>query len=235
MYSGYYYGYDPTYILVLVGALLCMLAQWRVQSTYSKFARVLTRSGLTGARAAAMILENNHIRDVRIEHISGNLTDHFDPGKRVVRLSDATYGSASLAAVAVAAHECGHVCQHQTKYIPLAIRTAIVPLANIGSHVGLPLIMIGLLFGMNEKLIQIGIWAFSLAVLFQLVTLPVEFNASRRAITMLKDYGMLSSDELPGAKQVLGAAALTYVAGAASSVMQLLRLMLLFGGNRRRD
>ena len=201
MYSGYYYGYDPTYILVLVGALLCMLAQWRVQSTYSKFARVLTRSGLTGARAAAMILENNHIRDVRIEHISGNLTDHFDPGKRVVRLSDATYGSASLAAVAVAAHECGHVCQHQTKYIPLAIRTAIVPLANIGSHVGLPLIMIGLLFGMNEKLIQIGIWAFSLAVLFQLVTLPVEFNASRRAITMLKDYGMLSSDELPGAKQ----------------------------------
>ncbi len=234
MYFGYYY-YDPTYILVLLGALLCMLAQWKVSSTYSRFAGVRTKSGITGAQAAAMILQKNHIQDVRIEHISGDLTDHFNPGSRTVRLSDATYASSSLAAVAVAAHECGHVCQHQTKYLPLAIRTLIVPLANAGSNLGLPLIIIGMILGMNEKLIQIGIWAFSLAVLFQLVTLPVEFNASRRAIRMLGDYGMLASDELPAARKVLGAAALTYVAGAASSVLQLLRIVLLFGGNRRRD
>lgn len=235
---GYYYGFymDPTYLLVLIGAVLCIFAQMRVSSTYKKYARVRSRSGLTGAEAAQRILQLSGIYDVRIEHVRGELTDHYDPAHKVLRLSDSVYGSPSLAAVGVAAHECGHAVQHDKGYAPLKIRTALVPAANIGSRAGIPLIFLGVLMGMNQLFIQIGIWVFALAVLFQVITLPVEFNASGRALAMLGDYGMLERDETSGCRRVLSAAALTYVAAAASAILQLLRLVLLFGsGSRRRD
>lgn len=231
----FYYYYDPTYSLVLIGLLLCLAASARVRSTYAKYGRVRSRSGLTGREAADRILRSAGIYDVRIEHVSGNLTDHFDPRNRVLRLSDATYQSASVAAVGVAAHECGHAIQHSRGYAPLKIRSAIVPVANFGSAIAWPLILLGLLFNSRSSylLIQIGILAFSFAVLFQLVTLPVEFNASRRAVQILGESGMLLSDELSMTKKVLRAAALTYVAGAASAILQLLRIILLTGGRRR--
>lgn len=231
----FYYYYDPTYSLVLIGLLLCLAASARVRSTYAKYGRVRSRSGLTGREAAEQILRSAGIYDVRIEHVSGNLTDHFDPGNRVLRLSDATYQSASVAAVGVAAHECGHAIQHSRGYVPLKIRSAIVPVANFGSAIAWPLILLGLLFNSRSSylLIQIGILAFSFAVLFQLVTLPVEFNASRRAVQILGESGMLLPDELSMTKKVLRAAALTYVAGAASAILQLLRIILLTGGRRR--
>ncbi len=235
---GYYYGYymDPTYLLVLIGAVLCMVAQMRVSSTYRKYSGVRSRSGLTGAQAAQRILQLSGIRDVRIEHVRGELTDHYDPAHKVLRLSDSVYGSTSIAAIGVAAHECGHAVQHDKGYAPLKIRTALVPAANIGSKAGIPLIFLGVFLGMNQTLIQVGIWVFALAVLFQLITLPVEFNASGRALAMLGDYGMLERGETNECRKVLSAAALTYVAAAASAVLQLLRLALLFGNNdRRRD
>ncbi len=233
---GYYYGYymDPTYFLVLIGALLCIFAQMRVSSTYRKYSGVRSRSGLTGAEAAQRILQMSGIYDVRIEHVRGELTDHYDPSRKVLRLSDSVYGSSSIAAIGVAAHECGHAVQHDKGYAPLKIRTALVPAANIGSKAGIPLIFLGVLMGMNQTLIQVGIWVFALAVLFQVVTLPVEFNASGRALAMLGDYGMLERDETNGCRRVLSAAALTYVAAAASAILQLLRLVLLFGNNNRR-
>lgn len=236
MLMGYYYGYymDPTYFLVLIGVLLCIFAQMRVSSTYKKYSRVRSRSGLTGAQAAQKILQMSGIYDVRIEHVRGELTDHYDPANKVLRLSDSVYGSPSLAAIGVAAHECGHAVQHDKGYAPLKIRTALVPAANIGSRAGIPLIFLGVLLGMNQMLIQVGIWVFALAVLFQLVTLPVEFNASGRALAMLGDYGMLERDETNECRKVLSAAALTYVAAAASAILQLLRLVLLFGNNNRR-
>lgn len=231
----FYYYYDPTYSLVLIGLLLCLAASARVRSTYAKYGRVRSRSGLTGREAAERILRSAGIYDVRIEHVSGNLTDHFDPRNRVLRLSDATYQSASVAAVGVAAHECGHAIQHSRGYAPLKFRSAIVPVANFGSAIAWPLILLGLLFNSRSSylLIQIGILAFSFAVLFQLVTLPVEFNASRRAVQILGESGMLLPDELSMTKKVLRAAALTYVAGAASAILQLLRIILLTGGRRR--
>lgn len=232
-YYGYYF--DPTYLLVLIGAVLCIWAQMRVSSTYKKYARVRSRSGLTGAQAAQRILQMSGIYDVRIEHVRGELTDHYDPSNKVLRLSDSVYGSDSIAAIGVAAHECGHAVQHDKGYAPLSIRSALVPVANIGSRAGIPIIILGAILGMNQVLIQIGIWAFALAVLFQLVTLPVEFNASGRALAMLGDYGMLEQDETRGCRKVLSAAALTYVAAAASAILQLFRLILLFGDNRRRD
>ncbi len=235
-YYGYYgYFYDPTYILVLIGIVLTMFASFRVNSTYSKYARVRSATGMTGAEVAQRILWNAGIQDVRIEHVGGNLTDHYDPSKKVLRLSDATYGSNSVAAVGVAAHECGHALQHQEGYAPLSIRSALVPAANIGSRLGVPIILIGILFGSGGILVQIGIWVFSLAVLFQVVTLPVEFNASRRAMKMLEGGGIMGQEELSMVRKVLGAAAMTYVAAAAASLLQLLRLMLLFGGRRRDD
>ncbi|MDE7276765.1 MAG: zinc metallopeptidase [Lachnospiraceae bacterium] len=237
-YYGGYYGmyFDPTYWLVIIGAVLCIIAQIRVSSTFKKYARVRSRSGMTGAQAAQRILELSGIYDVRVEHIRGELTDHYDPSHKVLRLSDATYGSTSVAAIGVAAHECGHALQHNKGYAPLQIRTALVPAANIGSKLGIPIILLGVLFGMNQLFIQIGIWVFAIAVLFQIVTLPVEFNASGRALRMLGDYGLMERDETNGCRKVLSAAALTYVAAAASSVLQLLRLILLFGNNsRRRD
>ncbi len=232
-YYGYYgYYFDPTYFLVLIGAVLCIFAQMRVSSTYNKYAKVPSRTGMTGAQAAQKILNLSGIYDVRIEHVRGSLTDHYDPSNKVLRLSDSVYGSTSIAAIGVAAHECGHAVQHDQEYSPLKIRSALVPAANIGSKAGIPLIILGAFLGMNQVLIQIGIWVFALAVLFQIVTLPVEFNASGRALAMLGDYGMMERDEVSGCRKVLKAAALTYVAAAASAILQLLRLVLLFG---RRD
>ena len=232
---GYGFYYDPTYVLVLIGAVLSLLASAKANSTYAKYSKVRSMTGMTGAQAAERILYQAGIRDVRIEHIRGNLTDHYDPSAKVVRLSDATYNSPSVAAVGVAAHECGHVLQHYEGYAPLKIRTALVPAANIGSKLGIPLILLGLLLGSNPVLVNIGIWVFCLAVLFQVVTLPVEFNASRRAVQILDRQGILGGEEVRQCRQVLGAAALTYVAAAAASILQLLRLILLFGGRDRRD
>lgn len=234
---GYYYGYyfDPTYILVLIGAVLCLAAQAKVSMTYGKYEKVRSRTGMTGAQAAQRILEMSGIYDVRIERVSGRLTDHYDPTGKVLRLSDATYASGSVAAIGVAAHECGHAVQHYKGYGPLRLRSALVPAANIGSKAGIPLIILGALLGMNQILIQIGIWVFALAVLFQVVTLPVEFDASKRALAMLDGYGLMDREETAGCRKVLSAAALTYVAAAATAILQLLRLVLLFGGNKRRD
>lgn len=230
---GYYF--DASYFLVLIGAVLCIWAQFRVKSTYDKYAKVRSRTGMTGAQAAQKILQMSGIYDVRIEHIGGSLTDHYDPTHKVLRLSDTVYGSSSVAAIGVAAHECGHAVQHDKDYAPLRIRSALVPAANIGSKAGIPLILLGAVLGMNQVLIQIGIWVFALAVLFQVVTLPVEFNASGRALAMLGDYGMLEQDEVSGCRKVLKAAALTYVAAAASAILQLLRLVLLYGRKGSRD
>lgn len=229
---GFGYYFDPTYILVLIGAVLSIIASARVNSTFSKYARVRSMSGMTGAQTAEAILRSRGIHDVRVEHIRGNLTDHYDPTKKVVRLSDSVYGSTSVAAIGVAAHECGHVMQHHEGYAPLNFRTALVPAANIGSKLGIPIILVGLLLGSNPVLVNIGIWVFSLAVLFQVVTLPVEFDASRRALACIEQYGIVTSDERKKSAKVLKAAAYTYVAAAAASILQLLRLMMLFG---RRD
>ena len=229
---GFGYYFEPTYILVLIGAVLSMIASVRVNSTFNKYARVRSMSGMTGAQTAEAILRSRGIHDVRVEHIRGNLTDHYDPTKKVVRLSDSVYGSTSVAAIGVAAHECGHVMQHHEGYAPLNFRTALVPAANIGSKLGIPIILVGLLLGSNPILVNIGIWVFSLAVLFQVATLPVEFDASRRALACIEQYGIVTSDERKKSAKVLKAAAYTYVAAAAAAILQLLRLLMLFG---RRD
>ena len=229
-YYGYGFYYDPTYFLVLIGVIVTVLASARVNGTYAKYARVRSMTGMTGAQAAERILYQAGIRDVKIEHVRGNLTDHYDPSSRTVRLSDATYNSSSVAAVGVAAHECGHVLQHYEGYAPLKFRTALVPAANIGSKLGIPMILIGVLLGANSTLVTIGIWVFALAVLFQIVTLPVEFNASHRAVQILDRQGILAGEEVRQCRKVLNAAALTYVAAAAASILQLLRLVILFGG-----
>ena len=226
-----YYGIDPMYILTIIMAIVCMIASYRVSSVYKKYNKVRSMSGMTGCQAALEILRRNGVMDVSVQHVSGELTDHFDPRTNTVNLSDATYNSCSVAAVGVAAHECGHVMQHQTGYLPLKIRTTIVPVANFGSKAGIPIVILGMFMSLSP-LITIGIWVFSLAVLFQVVTLPVELDASRRALAMLEDYGILADEEVGMSKKVLTAAAMTYVASAAAAVIQLLRLMLL---NRRRD
>lgn len=231
----YYYGFDPTYILVLIGAILSMLASSKVQSTYKKYSRVRSMSGMTGAQVAELILRNKGIHDVRVEHVRGNLTDHYDPRTKVVKLSDAVYNSQSVAALGVAAHECGHVIQHHENYGPLNLRSMLVPAANIGSKAGIPIILLGVLLGYNSTLVQIGIWVFALAVLFQIVTLPVEFNASKRALVCLEEYGVVTNDERSQSAKVLRAAAYTYVAAAAASILQLLRLIMLFGNRRDND
>lgn len=237
MYPYYYWGFDPTYLLVLIGAIICMLASFFVNRTFNKYSQYRSMSGMTGAQAAERILHAAGIYDVSIQHISGNLTDHYHPGKKTLSLSDSVYSSTSVAAIGVAAHEVGHAIQHQQGYLPLRLRTAIVPVANFGSTISWPLILIGLLFSRNTGsfLINLGILCFSFAVIFQLVTLPVEFNASSRALAMLGSQGILSHDELSDTRKVLSAAALTYVAGAAAALLQLLRLVLLFGGRRRDD
>lgn len=233
----FYYYYDWTYILVLIGVLICLAASARVRQVFAKYSRVQSRLRLTGKEAAEEILRRNGIYDVRVIHIPGNLTDHYNPGNKTLGLSDTVYQSSSVAAVGVAAHECGHAVQHARGYAPLAIRGALVPVANFGFALAWPLILIGLLITGETSvfLINLGILLFSAAVLFQLVTLPVEFNASRRAVDVLGASGMLYPDELSSVKKVLGAAALTYVAGAASAILQLLRLLILTGGRRRND
>lgn len=230
-----YYGFDKTYLLVLIAAIFSIWASARVNSTYNKYAKVRSMQGLTGAEAAQRILYYAGLSQIRVERVSGNLTDHYDPKAKVLRLSDSTYGSASVAAIGVAAHECGHAIQDAEGYSPLKLRSTLVPAANLGSKLGIPIILVGVLLESNYTLVQIGIWAFSLAVLFQLVTLPVEFNASNRAIKILDSRGILGQEELSMCRKVLSAAAMTYVAAAASSIMQLLRLVLLFGGRRRDD
>lgn len=231
-----FYGfYDPTYILVVIGLAICLLASAKMRSTFNRYSRVRNHSGITGRDAAEQILRRAGIYDVRVEHIGGNLTDHYDPRSKVLRLSDATYGSTSVAALGVAAHECGHAIQHDTGYIPLQVRSALVPAVNFGSSIAWILIAIGLIFNSRSSLLflNLGILAFSLAVIFQLVTLPVEFNASSRAIHILGGSGMLYEDEVNATKKVLFAAALTYVAGAISSILQLLRIIMI-ANNRRR-
>ena len=227
--------FDPTYMLVLIGVVICLAASAKMRSTFSRYSRIRNHSGMTGREAAEQVLHRAGIYDVRVEHVSGNLTDHYDPRSKVLRLSDATYGSASVAAVGVAAHECGHAIQHATGYAPLAFRSALVPVANFGSTIAWPLILIGLLFNSQSSVLflNLGILAFSLAVLFQIVTLPVEFNASSRAIRMLSGNGMLYEDEVQATRKVLTAAALTYVAGAASAILQLLRIILISNSMRR--
>jgi Zn-dependent membrane protease YugP len=232
MYNGFY---NTSYILVIIGAVICLLASFRVKSTYKKYAKVLSASGMTGAQAAQMILDRNGVVGVSVQHVAGELTDHYDPRSGVVNLSDATYNSHSVAAIGVAAHECGHVLQHETGYLPLRIRTALVPVANIGSNFGIWIVMLGVILGLNSTLAMIGVYLFSFGVLFQLVTLPVEFDASHRALAMLQDYGILGQSELKGSRAVLSAAAMTYVASAAASVLQLLRLLMIVNGGRRRD
>lgn len=230
-YYGYYF-YDATYLLVILGAVLSMIASAQVNGTFNRYSRVRSMSGMTGAQTARRILDQNGLYNVKVEHINGNLTDHYDPRSKVLRLSDATYSAASVAAVGVAAHECGHAVQDNEGYEPLRIRSKMAPAANFGSRFGLPIFMMGLIFGMNEILMQIGIWVFLLAVLFQLITLPVEFDASRRALAMLTDYGILGTQEVEGSRKVLKAAAMTYVAAAAAAVLNLLRLILI---SRRND
>ena len=237
MYYPMYYRMDPTYVLVLIGVVLSLLASARVKSTFAKYERIRNSAGLTGRDAAERILHGSGIYDVRIERVSGNLTDHYDPRNKVLRLSDSTYHSMSVSAVGVAAHECGHAIQHAVNYAPIRWRGALVPVANFGSTIAWPLIMIGLFItgDSSSLLINLGIIAFSFAVLFHLVTLPVEFNASNRAIRILGSNGMMSQEEVGSVKKVLGAAALTYVASAATAILQLLRILILTGGRRDDD
>lgn len=229
--------FDPTYFLVLIGVVLSLIASGRVKSTFSKYSNVRNSRGITGAQAAEQVLHRAGIYDVRIERVGGNLTDHYDPRTKVLRLSDSVYGQTSVAAVGVAAHECGHAIQHAKGYGPLKLRSTLVPIANFGSKIAWPLIIFGLFIRGESStlLINIGIIAFLAAVVFQLITLPVEFNASNRAIRMIADSGMMYGEEIQGAKKVLSAAALTYVASAATAILQLLRILILTGGRRRND
>ena len=227
---GYYF--DPTYFLLIIGMLLSMAASARVKSTFAIYSRVRSASGLTGAEAARRILRMAGITDVTVVPISGSLTDHYDPRNKQLALSQDVYDRTSVAAIGVAAHECGHAIQDAQNYVPLNLRSAIVPVANIGSTLSWPLFLAGMILSIRP-LLTLGILLFNFAVLFQLVTLPVEFNASSRALKMLGSSGMLETDEVKGAKKVLTAAALTYVAALASSILQLLRLIILAGGRDR--
>lgn len=231
------YGYmDPTMILVLIGVVLSLWAQSRVNTTFNKYSQVRSRTGMTGAEAARRLLQSQGIYDVTVRQVSGQLTDHFDPRTKTVNLSQSVYGSTTVAAIGVAAHECGHAMQHDEGYAPLQFRSALVPVANFGSKISWPLILIGVLLGgIGSPLCQIGILMFTAAVLFQLVTLPVEFNASSRAVRLLDEQGILIGEEVKSTRKVLDAAAWTYVAAAASSMLQLLRLIILYGGRRRDD
>lgn len=233
---GYYY-WDPTYILVVIGAVICMIASARVKGTFNKYSQLRSMSGMNGAQVAQRVLQAAGIYDVQVRHVSGSLTDHYDPRTKTVNLSDPVYNATSVAALGVAAHECGHAIQHAKSYAPLSIRSALVPIANFGSMLAWPVILIGLFFNTRSSglIIDIGILLFSAAVLFQLVTLPVEFDASRRALVMLRTQGILADDELRYTRRVLKSAALTYVASAAAAILQLLRIILITNGHRRDD
>lgn len=232
MYGYGYWGIDWTYFLLIIGMLLSLAASAKLKSTFAVYKKTQNASGMTGAQAAQRILRSAGLYDVQVVPISGSLTDHYDPRTRRVCLSEDIYGRTSLAAVGVAAHECGHAIQHATGYGPLNFRSTLVPVANLGSQLSWPLFLAGLIFSI-QPLLTAGIVLFSLAVLFQLVTLPVELNASSRALQLLTSNGILGINETRGARKVLSAAALTYVAALASSILQLLRLIILAGGRRR--
>ncbi len=232
MYSGYYMGIDPTYFLVIIGVAISMIASANVKGSFRKYARQFSQRGIRAEQVAEMILNNAGIHDVMIQRVPGDLTDHYDPSAKVLRLSDSVYGSNSIAAIGVAAHECGHAIQHDKSYAPLNIRSALVPIVNFANQLSMPMIVLGLILGMTG-VAQIGILLFSAVLIFQLVTLPVEFDASSRALRIIDSMGILSDEEGKGAKKVLQAAALTYVAAVVSTALQLLRLVMLV--NRRDD
>lgn len=229
---GYGWGFDWTYLLAILGLVLTLIASSGVKRTFNTYAKVRSISNLTGAEAADRVLHASGIYNVSIEHVSGELTDHYDPRSKTLRLSDSTYGSNSVAAICVAAHECGHAVQDQVQYAPLILRSTLVPAANIGSQLSWPIFIAGLIFSIRP-LLTVGILLFSLAVLFQLITLPVEFNASSRALKILESNHIIPEKELVGGRKVLRAAALTYVAALASSLLQLLRLIILARGRDR--
>lgn len=235
-----FYGFDWTYlVLVLPCLILSLWASSSVKSTFKRYSTQYSMRGITGADAAMRVLRNNGVHNVRIERIAGELTDHFDPKTNVIRLSDGVYDSTSTAAIGVACHEAGHAVQYATHYAPIKLRAAIIPITNFGSKLAMPLILLGVLLSFMGNLsytfIYLGIACFGLSLVFQLVTLPVEFNASRRAVRAIDNAGILTQQELVGAKKTLKAAAMTYVAATAVSLAQLLRLILIFGGRRRRD
>ena len=235
-----YYGFDWTYLcLVLPCVLLSLWASNNVNSTFQKYSKQFSRRGLTGAEAAQRVLSSNGVSGVRIERVSGNLTDHFDPKTNVIRLSDSVYSSTSTAAIGVACHEAGHAVQYAMDYAPIKLRAAIIPLTNFGSKIAMPLILAGILFStfgyFSDALVYAGIACFGFSLVFQLVTLPVEFNASRRAMVAIEQDNILSQEEQRGARRTLKAAAMTYVAATAVALAQLLRLIMIFGGRRRRD
>ncbi len=232
--GGYYLGFDPYYLILVLPALLISIwAQFKVKSTFNKYKKVPTSHNMTGYDAARKILDDNGLQSIPVERVAGNLTDHYDPRQKVIRLSDEVFGSNSVAAVGVAAHEAGHAVQYADEYGPIKVRSALVPVTNIGSTISMPLVLAGILAGI-PILAYAGIALFSLVTLFQMVTLPVEFNASRRAITVLENSGMMDHQELSGSKKVLTAAALTYVAALLVSFMNLLRLLLMVSGGRSR-
>lgn len=235
----YFYGFDWTYLyIVLPCLLLAMIASARVNSTFKQYSKQISMRHITGHDAALRVLQANGVNNVRIERVSGNLTDHYDPKANVIRLSDTVYDSASTAAIGVACHEAGHAVQYAESYFPIKIRAAIIPITNIGSKLAMPLILLGVLFSTfgyySYTLVYIGIAFFALSLVFQLITLPVEFNASRRAMQAIEDTDMLTDEEQKGARKTLTAAAMTYVAAVAVAAAQLLRLVLLFGGRRRK-
>ncbi|MBE6922442.1 MAG: zinc metallopeptidase [Ruminococcaceae bacterium] len=237
---GYYYGFDWTYlILVLPCMIFSLIASSRVNSTFQKYSTQYSQRRLTGAEAARRVLAHNGVTGVRIERVAGNLTDHYDPRTNVIRLSDSVYTSTSTAAIGVAAHEAGHAVQYAKDYAPIKFRAAIIPLTNFGSKLAMPLILAGILLtflgSLSTMLVYLGIAAFGLSFLFQLITLPVEFNASRRAIRAIEDAQLLTPEEQRGAEKTLKAAAMTYVAATAVALAQLLRLIMLFSNRRRRD
>ena len=240
MYYSPYYGFDWTYIvLVLPCLILSLWASASVKGTFRRFSTQYSQRGITGADAAMRVLRNNGVTDVRIERIAGDLTDHFDPKTNVIRLSDGVYGSTSTAAIGVACHEAGHAVQYAKHYAPIKLRAAIIPLTNFGSKMAMPLILLGVVLSFlgnfSVMLVYLGIACFALSLVFQLVTLPVEFNASRRAIRAIKEADILTSSEIRGAQKTLKAAAMTYLAATAVAFAQLLRLIILFGGRRRND
>lgn len=240
-YSSYYYGFDWTYIvLVLPCLILSLWASAHVKNTFKKYSQQISSRGITGAQAAQRILQSNGIYGVRVERVSGNLTDHYDPKTNIIRLSENVYDNTSTAAIGVASHEAGHAVQYSQNYFPIKIRAAIIPITNIGSRLAIPLILLGLLFSalgnFSTTIIYIGIACFGLSLAFQIITLPVEFNASRRAMDAIENAALLTPDECKGARKILSAAAMTYVAATAVSLAQLIRLIALFGSrNRRRN
>ena len=227
------YFYDPLYMTMLIPVLLITVyAQLKVKSSFSRYSKVANSRGITGAQAAEAVLHSHGIYNVRIERVRGNLTDHYDPRTNVIRLSDSVYGSASISAVGVAAHEAGHAVQYAQGYAPIQVRAAIIPVTQIGSQLGIVLLLAGL-FLVSDPLFLVGIILYSFTTLFQLITLPVEYNASRRAMETIRGQSLLSDDEARGARKVLSAAALTYVAALLTSVVQLLRFVILVAGRRR--